>query len=343
MNKLKIVSIGAGYFSKFHIEAWKRIPEVELVAICDLDLPKAVEMANEFEVKHTFETLEDAFNNIDFDIVDIITPPSSHLKLCQQAASHGKHILCQKPLAPSYSEAKKLVESMNQSGVQFMVHENFRFQPWHQKIKQLLNSGIIGSKIFSLYHRMRMGDGWPDDAYLARQPYFREMPRLLIYETGIHFIDVFRYLLGDIQSVYAKLRKLNQHIAGEDSGIVMFEIEGGIQAILDANRYNEVECPNPRYTFGETRVDAEGGSLRLDIFGNIFIKKLGKPEEQIEYQHNQINFAGDCVYYTQKHFIDCMIKNIPFDITGNHYLQNLKVQEAVYQSHQQKREVKIDN
>ncbi len=73
-----------------------------------------------------------------------------------------------------------------------MVHDNFRFQPWHREFRRLLDAGAIG-RLHSISCRTRMGDGWQPDAYLARQPYFRTMPQLLIYETGVHFIDVYRY------------------------------------------------------------------------------------------------------------------------------------------------------
>jgi predicted dehydrogenase len=65
-----------------------------------------------------------------------------------------------------------------------MVHENFRFQPWHREIKRLLVQDSIGDRLHSLTFRSRPGDGWGERAYLDRQPYFRDMPRFLIY---LHF------------------------------------------------------------------------------------------------------------------------------------------------------------
>ena len=60
-------------------------------------------------------------------------------------------------------------------------------------------------------------DGWGERAYLDRQPFFRDYPRLLIYETGIHFIDTFRYLLGEVAHVHAHIKRLNPVIKGEQS------------------------------------------------------------------------------------------------------------------------------
>ena len=131
------------------------------------------------------------------DFVDIITPPETHEEMCAFAAARGIHIICQKPLAPTYEASQRIVENSAGAGVRFMVHENFRWQPWYRAIKDVQARGDIGD-FTHVHFLMRMGDGWGEDAYLARQPFFREYPRLLIYETGVHFIDTFRFLLGDV-------------------------------------------------------------------------------------------------------------------------------------------------
>jgi len=164
--------------------------------------------------------------------------------------SLGKHVICQKPLADTLAEAESIVGTCVRAQKRFMVHENFRFQPWHREIKRQIEAGAIGDKIHTITQRMRTGDGWPEDAYLARQPYFRTMPRLLLHETGIHYIDVLRYLGGGVAEVFAKLRKLNPAIAGEDCALVLLDFASGGQGIIDGNRYNDANHPNPRYTFG---------------------------------------------------------------------------------------------
>jgi len=108
-----------------------------------------------------------------------------------------------------------IVEHADKAGIRFMVYENWRFQPSCRQIKRLLNDGAIGEKIHVMVFRSRMGDGWGRDAYLNRQPYFRDYPRLLVYENGVHFIDTYRYLAGEIERVYAVLKKLNPVISGD--------------------------------------------------------------------------------------------------------------------------------
>jgi predicted dehydrogenase len=191
---------------------------------------------------------------------------------------------------------------------------------------------VIGDRLHSLAQRMRMGDGWGKDAYLDRQPYFREMPRLLVYETGVHFIDTFRYLGGEIERVYCLLRKLNPVIAGEDCGLLVCEFASGAVGVWDANRYNEATAENPRYTFGELLVEGSGGSIRLGVDGTMTVQTLGQPEKEHPYSHRAHAFCSDCCYTTQRHFIDRLLDGGPFETGGDEYLRTLAVQEAVYES-----------
>lgn len=332
MPDLRGVAVGAGYFSQFHYEAWSRIPEVRLTALCDVDLARAGAVQKQYGIPRVYHDIDDMFTAERPDFVDVITPPATHFEVCRAAADRGIHVICQKPLAPSFDEAEQLVQLCEAAQIRLMVHENFRFQPWHREIKRLLDAAAIGTKLHTLSFRSRPGDGWGPEAYLNRQPYFRTMPRLLIHETGVHFIDTFRYLAGEVASVIAVLRKLNPVIAGEDCGLLVFEFTGGAVGVWDCNRCNESNFPDPRYTFGEFLVEGNGGSIRLAGDGTLRIQKLGEPERPHEYAHSRNGFAGDCVFAAQRHFIERLLDGAPFETEGRAYLRNLAIQEAFYQS-----------
>jgi predicted dehydrogenase len=330
-SKIKGVAIGAGYFSKFQYEAWTRIPEVEITALCNSNIGRAEVIMKGYGVKNHYTDYKEMILKEKPDFVDIITPPETHYEMCKFAADNGVHIICQKPLAPSYEESKRIVDYVSKKNVRFVVHENFRFQPWHREIKKIIDNDIIGN-LFSLNFRSRMGDGWGDDAYLSRQPYFRDYKRLLVYETGVHFIDTFRYHAGEVNSVFAILKRLNPVIKGEDAGLLVLNFENSANAIWDANRYNENNFAKQRYTFGEYLIDGSKGSIRLYSDGKITVQKLGEHEKEHTYQHQDIGFAGDCCYIFQRDFIDNFISGAPFETNGENYLKTIKVQEAIYKS-----------
>ncbi len=340
IKTLKGVCIGAGYFSHFQYEAWNRIPEVEITAFCNSNPEKAKAIKEKHGVKNHYTDYREMIEKEKPDFVDIITPPETHLEMTRFAADHGVHVICQKPLAPTFEESKKIVEYAKQKNIRFVVHENFRFQPWHREIKKILGKGQIG-QCHTLNFRSRMGDGWGPDAYLARQPYFRDYTKFLIYETGVHLIDTFRYHGGEIKEAYAILRKLNPVIKGEDTGWIILRFENNGYAQWDANRYNENNYPKNRYTFGEYLVEGTEGSIRLYSDGTITVQPLGKPEQKHEYHHEDRGFAGDCCYIFQRHAIDCLLENKEFETNGHDYLRTLRVQEAVYQSARENKVVKV--
>ena len=247
MSILKGIGVGAGYFSHFQYESWKRNGEVEIAAICNRSVDKATLIAERYGIEKVspWSDLETLLDEIKPDFIDIITPPETHLEVTQLAASKGINVICQKPLAPTLEESRQIVKLAKNAGIRFMVHENWRWQPWYREIKRQLDRGILG-QLHSISVRMRMGDGWQEDAYLARQPFFRDYPRLLVYETGVHFLDTFRFLGGEVSTVYARLQKRNPGIQGEDSGQIIVGFENGATAILDASRYNETDCRDPR-------------------------------------------------------------------------------------------------
>jgi D-apiose dehydrogenase len=330
---LKGVGIGAGYFSQFQYDAWQRIPEVQMVAVADLDPARAAQVASRFGIDRSYTDFRAMLEAEKPDFVDIITPPATHFELCAEAARHQVAIICQKPLAPTYDEAVRIVETVEATGTPFMVHENWRWQPWYRAVKRLMQDNAIGD-VSSLSFCMRMGDGWGEDAYQARQPYFRDYPRLLIFETGVHFVDTFRFLLGEITTIYARTRRLNPVIRGEDACHLVFGCESGATAVLDANRYNEParDDVDPRYTFGTMRIDGSRGHLSLRPDGRIFIKPLGQPTYEHTYHHENRGLAGDCCYHLQRHFVDAWFSGGHFESTGRDYLRTVRVVEACYES-----------
>ena len=332
MKVLRGVCVGLGYFSQFHLEAWQRLPGVQITALCDTNLDKARKVANALEITSVYTDLEKMLQTEKPDFLDIITPPETHKALCLIAAKNGVHIICQKPLAPTLIEAQEIAAEISKYEVRMMVHENFRFQPWHREIKKLLEKKEIGEILHTINWRMRMGDGWQEDAYMNRQPYFREMKQLLMYETGVHLIDVLRYFAGEINKVYAKLKRFNSNIKGEDFSWTICDFANGGSAFIDANRFNESSCENPRLTFGTILLEGDKGSIRLYEDGKITVQLLGKKEVEHVYSFEDSNFSGDCVYFTQQHFIEQLRLGENFETDVVDYLMNIRVLESIYES-----------
>jgi D-apiose dehydrogenase len=337
----RVAVIGAGYFSQFHLHGWKSMPGIEIVAVCDADEDKAQKSARQYGALHAVSDIQALFKLPGIDLLDIITPPSSHEALIGDAISHGIATICQKPFGMHYAQACALTEFSELRGVPLIVHENFRFMPWYREMSKLLATGLLG-KLHNIAFRLRTGDGQGAEAYLARQPYFQKMPRLLVAETAVHFIDTFRYLCGEIKSVSAHLRRLNPHIVGEDAAHIIFEFDNGLAGSFDGNRLNDHVADNPRRTFGEMWLEGEHGVIRLDGNAQLYFKPHQGTEKLLQYDRgSDLQFGGGACQALQEHVVSCLRNGERPENTARDYLRNLLIQEAVYASHVQGRRVEI--
>ncbi|MEM8665369.1 MAG: Gfo/Idh/MocA family oxidoreductase, partial [Pseudomonadota bacterium] len=203
---LKVVTIGAGFFAQFHHAAWEADPRVHLAATCDMDRDKAEAFAAEYGAERAYTDAADMLAAEKPDLVDIITPPATHEALIALTSAAGVPTICQKAFCRSLSEAHEAVALAEHAGIPLVIHENFRFSSWFRETRRQIETDALG-ELYQATFRLRPGDGQGPRAYLDRQPYFQQMPRFLVHETAIHFVDTFRYLFGEPETVYADLRR----------------------------------------------------------------------------------------------------------------------------------------
>ena len=226
--------------------------------------------------------------------------------------------------------------------MQLVVHENFRFQPWYRRIRECLEQGLAGDVLQATF-RLRPGDGQGARAYLDRQPYFQRMPRFLVHETAIHWIDTFRYLFGRPRSVYADLRRINPHIAGEDAGLILFAHDRGTHSLFDGNRLLDHPADDHRLTMGEALVEGTAGALTLDGRGALDFRARGeKAARRLLEARAWPGFGGDCVHALQAALIAALQSGDRPENTAREYLDNLLIEEAVYRSASEGRRLDID-
>jgi D-apiose dehydrogenase len=125
VSRLRVAGVGAGYFSQFHLQGWRAIPDAELVGWSDKNPSRVKGLP-------AYPSLEELLEKTKPDLLDIVTPPETHLELVRAAAARGVPVICQKPLAPTYAEAVEVVQTAERAGVPLIVHENFRWQPWYR-------------------------------------------------------------------------------------------------------------------------------------------------------------------------------------------------------------------
>lgn len=327
-GSVSVACVGCGYFGGFHLDGWARIPRARLVGVCDSDIGKARATG-----LPAHQDLDRMLEEAKPECLDIVLPPSQHADAIRTAIHHAvPMVICQKPFCRDLSEARAVVDEAEAAGLSLVIHENFRFQPWYRKIAQAISAGAIGTPLQATF-RLRPGDGQGRDAYLDRQPYFREMERFLVHETAVHWIDTFRFLFGEPRSVYADLRRLNPHIAGEDAGHIVFDHGNGLRAVFDGNRLLDHAADNLRRTMGEALIEGTAGVLSLTGDGAVHRRAFGSQSQTCLLPPDGFDgFGGDCVRRLQAHVVAAMLDGRDLENTGRDYLRVLSVEAAIYTS-----------
>jgi predicted dehydrogenase len=341
MKNLRVAVAGAGYFTQFQLDGWRRLPGVELAAICNRDRAKAEALAGRFGIARVYGDVEEMLERERPGLLDIVTPPVTHAAYVQAAAARGIPVVCQKPFGRGHAEAVQIEAAARAAGVMLAVHENFRFMPHFREMRRLIDAGLPGA-LHSIAFRLRPGDGQGPRAYLERQPYFQGMTRFLVFETAIHLIDTFRYLMGEITAVTARLRRINPAIAGEDAGTILFEFAGGASGLFDGNRLNDHVAANPRRTMGECWLEGAAGVLRLDGDARLWWKAHQGPEAEHRYDRGRDDtFGGGACDALQAHVLRHLREGAPLENGGRDYLAVMKIVDAAYASHAEGRRIEI--
>jgi predicted dehydrogenase len=309
-RKLRGGLVGLGFFGQIQLEAWRRMEGVEIVAIADPRL----------EPKAGYRSAEEMLSAEELDFVDIATRPDTHLPLLRLALEKGLAAMVQKPLAPTWQEACEMLRLAK--GARVMAHENWRWQPWHREMKRRLAAGDIGAPL-SYHLTMTSNDGYGEAPY-PNQPYFKDMPRLLMFESLVHPVDVARFYFGRIEKVFAVTRRRNPAIAGEDRALITL-VHREVEGVVEGHRFALPEPPG--VAMGHSFVEGEKGHLRALANGDVY---LGG--ELVWRNRVETGYKGDSVKATQEHFVECLRTGAAFETNLEDYIETYGAVEAAYVS-----------
>jgi predicted dehydrogenase len=333
--------VGAGAWSEVQLTAWAGVPNAEIVALTDRHPDRRDPVVQRFKIPDTFDDFETMLDEAELDFVDICVRPYSHAPLTMLAAEQGLSVLCQKPFCQSLEEAQEVVTFSDQAGARLMINENWRWQAWYRKCKELLDSGAIGEPFLGkIFQRTRstLPHGFKDHP----QAYFADMPRLALYELGVHYLDTLRYIFGDPDTVYARLHRISPYIQGEDVELVILGYET-LTCYID-NSWASVQVPGMDISEG-----AQSGGLlsRLEIDGTegtLAMKADGSLHALTDKEHQRWEFSAqhtkpESHIAAQQHFIDCLETGAEFETSGAETLKTMALVYAAYLSAEEGRVV----
>jgi D-apiose dehydrogenase len=327
---LRGAAIGCGFFGQNHLHAWRDLEDAELVAVCDVDEAKARAAAEAFGVPRHYTDAAAMLGAEQLDFVDVITTMPTHRPLVELAASHGVPVIVQKPFAPTIEDCRAIVEACRAAGVPLMVHENFRFQTPLMKVREVVDSGVLGRVFFG-----RCSFRTNFDVY-ANQPYLAKEERLIILDLAIHLLDVARFLFGEVESLACVSTTVRDGVRAEDAASMLLRHEGGTACFVDCT-YESRQDPDP---FPETLIEIDGkdGTLRLmQDYRMRVVTGSGTEERDVSprllpWAQRPLHVVQESVLETQRHFIECLRRGREPATSGADNLRTYALCEAAYRS-----------
>lgn len=256
MDKLKFAVLGCGFWSKFQIGAWSELEGVELVAVYNRSISKAQKISEYFKVPHVYNNAEELFEKEKIDFVDIITDVDTHAFFVEMAVNHGiKHIICQKPMAPDFETAKRMIRVCSAAGTKLYIHENYRWQAPVRRFKQIVDSGIIGKPFKA---RVSFLSGFP---VFDNQPFLMELDHFILTDMGSHVLDVVRFVFGECDELWCQTRAVNPKIKGEDLAVILMDMKNGMPVYTEMSYASIIE--HDTFSTLNILVEGEKGSVYL--------------------------------------------------------------------------------
>ncbi|MGQ9731126.1 MAG: Gfo/Idh/MocA family protein [Candidatus Zipacnadales bacterium] len=194
---LKVGVIGVGGIANAHFPGWQESPHTEIYALADIDEKTVKWQGERLGVGLLYTDPYKLIANEKIDIVDVCTPNMYHTPLTVAALEAGKHVLCEKPLAPTPADIKKMIAARDASGKLLMTAQHFRFQGSAQALKAEIDTGVLGD----IYHArcwMLRRSGAPTRPGFILKKHSGGGPCI---DIGVHILDLTLWMMGNPKPV----------------------------------------------------------------------------------------------------------------------------------------------
>lgn len=329
-----VAILGAGDIANVHIEAYKALAgRCRIVALADIFLQKAQEKKEKYGLDcDVVEDYKELVNREDIDLVSVCLPPSDHCGAVTAFLKAGKHVLCEKPMAPSLEECDQMLAAAKESGALLSVVAQNRFKPDIMRTKKFLESGALGDLYFAQANSL----WWRGDNYYDlwwRGTWAKEGGGCTFIHA-VHHIDLFLWLMGDLKEVSAMVSNQNHHNSEvEDVSISTLRFENGAVGLMVASLLHHGE---------EQKIIIDGEKGSIEIPHKLRVNRQmpnGYPEDDEVRQtelEKAFQEAGDLPYQEHCGQIENMLSAIEQGtkplITGEDGRKAVEFISAVYQS-----------
>ena len=349
---LKVGVIGVGGINRSHMPGWEASDHAEVIAGADIN----EEALKQWGAKHNINQLttnpQEIFNNPDIDIIDVCTPNMYHMPITVSALNAGKHVICERPLAPTTDDIRTMIKARDRSGKQLMTAQHWRFAGTSQAIKREADSGVLGD----VYHAR---------AWMLRRNHFIPTPTFIhkqhsgggaCIDIGVHVLDLTLWLMGNPQPV-AVSGVARTELAMKDGQFTPWRPGVEIPKTWDVEEFASAFV---RFENGATLIlevswllhhDTQGDDMQVWLYGSEggchwpSAKFLNSNYQTKELYKRYLGMTADLM---EPHALECVefakaiAEGRPSPVPAEQSLQVQSILNGIYESQKKGREVRLD-
>lgn len=338
MKELKSAVIGCGLIVKNHLKALKNIEYAACEAVCDIVPQKAQETAGAYGIPSVYTDYRELLKRDDIDVVHICTPHYLHAQMAVDALKAGKHVLCEKPMALTVEDAKRMAEARDGSKKQLGICFQNRYNESSKYMKDLIDSRELG----------RVTGARGQVTWDRKPEYYTTSPWRgrwalegggVLINQAIHTFDLLQWLAGPVAFVEAGIatRRLKEAIEVEDTvDVYMTGMEGQRMLFYASNCYVK-NAPV------ELEIVCENGSVKMT--GNVVATEREGTITTKDYSSGTVlgkDYWGSGHGFLIEDFYRCVQEERPFPVSAEEAVRSVELLCAVYQSAKEKTVVSLE-
>ena len=339
---LNFALVGCGRIAKRHSEllGLGQIQGAKLVGVCDSIKSKAERIGKQFSVPY-FENMHEMMGSVDVDVAVVLTESGHHARDVIALCQYRKHIVVEKPMALKLSDADAMIAACDEVGVKLFVVKQNRFNVPVVKLREAIEQKRFGKLVLGTV-RVR----WSRDQSYYDQDAWRGTWALdggVLTNQASHHVDLLVWMMGDVESVFAKSSTALVDIEAEDTAVVTLKFKNGALGIIEATT-----AIRPKDLEGSISIIGEGGVVEIGGFAVNqmktwnFVKPLPDDMQVLEqYSVNPPNVYGFGHQAYYEHVVDCIEHNRHHLVDGLVGRKSLELIGAIYESIETGKEVQM--
>ncbi len=335
-KKLRAGVIGLG-MGGVHVNGYRTHPGVEVVAVADPDQKRLAARGKELAVEKLYGSGEEMLAKEKLDIVSIATPNKFHMPLTLLALEAGCHVLCEKPMAMSAAEGRRMLEAARRAQRRLMINFSFRFTEASWALKRQVEEGQIGAVYYarSFWHRRRGFPGF--GGWFSNKELAGGGP---LIDLGVHRLDLALWLMGHPKVTWAlagtynhlgveQARREGKTYTVEDLAAAFLRFENGASLVLEASWAANIKDNE----WMETRLfGTKGGLVQHNIKGGyefeaeLYVERAGSQYDM------KLHPPTPAPPSAMHHFAEAILKDQPHIASGEEGLIVMEILDAIYES-----------